>query len=104
MSAYRSIHQESRHPAQGSARFFLGSVATALAAAIFIASAGISISPTRSDAAPARQLVNRFGKADRLLLPSRLPSADIKLPRGCEPLVSALADAELARLARQCVS
>jgi hypothetical protein len=49
-------------------------------------------------------LVNRFGKADRLLLPSRLPSADIKLPRGCEPLVSALADAELARLARQCVS
>ena len=83
---------------------FLGSVATAVVAAILVVGAGISIVPTRSNAAPVEQLVNRVGKADRLLLPVRPTGVDSKLPRGCEPLVSPLADTQLARFARQCVS
>ncbi len=100
----RSIKSEVCRSAHGGARLFIGSLATALLAAFFIAGAGISISPTRSSAAPARELVNRTGKADRLVLRSRSLRVNSKLPSGCEPLVSPLADTQLARLARQCVS
>ena len=89
---------------RGSAQLFFESVATAVLAAFFIAGAGITVSPTSLHAKPARDVVNRIGKADRLQLPPYTPAAGSKLPYGCEPLVSPLASARLARLARQCVS
>lgn len=87
-----------------SAQLLVESVATAFLAAFFIAGAGIAVSPTSLHAKPARDVVNRIGKVDRLQLPSYTPAVSSKLPYGCEPLVSPLASARLARLARQCVS
>ncbi len=100
----QSIKSEVRRSACGGVQLFLGSLVTALLIAILIAGAGISISPTRSNAAPAGELVNRTSKTDRWALRSRSLRMNSKLPSGCEPLVSPLADTQLARLARQCVS
>ncbi len=104
--ARRSI-QSAAHRRIRAPELFLGSVA-ALLAAILLVGAAISVSPAASNAAPATAWVNRTGKADRLVSPSRSlrlnSSLNSKLPRGCEPVISPLADIQLARLARQCVS
>ena len=104
MSAGGLRQLNGRHSTRGGVQVFVGSVATALLVALFIAGAGISVSPTSLYAKPARDVVNRIGKADRLQLPSYVPAVSSKLPYGCESLVSPLANAQLARLARQCVS
>ena len=104
MSAGSLSQLNGRHSTRRSVPVFVGSVASAVLVAFFIAGAGISVSPTSLYAKPARDVVNRIGKADRLQLPSYTPAVSSKLPYGCEPLVSPLASAELARLARQCVS
>ena len=100
----QSIESVVRRAARAGIQLLLGSVATALLAVILMACATISISPTRSYAAPAREFVDRTGKADRLVLRSRSLRLNSRLPSGCEPVVSPLADTELARSARQCVS
>ena len=87
-----------------STQAFCSSVTVVLLIAAVVAGACVSISATRSIAAPAEQLVNYAGKANRLLRPARAMDVKSKLPRGCESLVSPLADAKLARIARQCLS
>lgn len=104
MSASSLSQLNGRHSTRGGIRVSVGSVATALLVAFFVAGAGISVSPTSLYAKPAGDVVNRLGKADRLQLPSSTPAVSSKLPYGCEPLVSPLANADLARLARRCVS
>jgi hypothetical protein len=59
---------------------------------------------------PSVQIVNRAGKGDRLFTRHGVrqiefaPALDVKLADGCEPLVSPLASARLAKVAARCVS
>jgi hypothetical protein len=52
--------------------------------------------------------VNRTSKGDRLPLVKviipRAPAYEARLPDGCDPLVSALTNSHLARIAGRCVS
>lgn len=79
-----------------------------------------SIATARSSSEPSSEIVNRTRKGDRLpLVPAfrlnavdksgeisvpRTPALELKLADGCEPLVSPLAHAGLARVAGRCVS
>jgi hypothetical protein len=54
------------------------------------------------------EIVNRTHKGDRLPLAqvnvARAPVYDLKLPEGCDSLVSSLTRSQLARIAGRCVS
>src|SRR5262245_41631 len=96
------------------AAILVGGLSVALAVLIVGVDFKLSVATARPEIAFAEQTVNRAGKADRLVrasdrnaiirVPSRGPGVDSKLADGCESLVSPLADALFARVARRCVS
>ncbi len=108
----------------GSIRCFKGGLIVAVVFLAFISGLGVSDLDAGPRVAPSSQnvsqIVNRAPKSDRLpLAPAIRPSSvnrasktiaprasasDLKLPNGCELLVSPLANFELARTAGRCVS
>jgi hypothetical protein len=98
------------------AQLFAGSVAAALVALSFFAGMEVSVATARMAAEPSGQIVNRLQKGDRLLGSAAqqnvakkpreftVPRLDLKLPDGCDSLVSPIADDRLARIASRCVS
>jgi hypothetical protein len=68
-----------------------------------------SAATTRSNIDFSAQIVSRTLKGDRLLVQpqssaQRVPTPDLKLADGCDPLVSPLMHSELALIAGRCVS
>jgi hypothetical protein len=120
MPARTSIQFWLRWPTCGGAQLFVGSMAAALVALSFIAGMEVSVATARMRAEPSGQIVNRTQKSDRLLGSSTfqlnvvkqpgavtvpgLPDVNLKLPDGCDSLVSPIADDRLARVAGRCVS
>lgn len=120
MLAYPSRSFGSRRSQQRRTQLFVWSMAAVLIALSFFAGMEISVATTRIGAEPFGQVVNRAQKGDRLpssgalrldavkqprqvTVPS-LPALELKLPDGCDPLVSPIADERLARVAGRCVS
>jgi len=110
--SYRRVFRGSRHLGRG--------LIVAFATLSLITGLGISGLTARSGIEPSGETVNRTLKGDRWSpafrmqtnAPHRPSQTDAplqkasgsKLPVGCEPLVSALAHPELARIAGRCVS
>jgi hypothetical protein len=104
----------------GSSRPFARGLMASVAALAIVSGLFMVDSATRSMADPPAQTVNRALKGDRLPLglaslshvenrpvewPAPRPSiADLKLPDGCEAVVSSIANPELAHIAGRCVS
>ena len=94
-----------------------GSLAGALLVLSTMGALPVSGSASRDAGGLSEGAVNRALKGDRLTVTLMVrtirfrqfearnePIVDVKLADGCEPFVSALADFELARVARRCVS
>ena len=105
---------------RGGARLAAGCAAGALIALSFIAGMEFSVATAQIETERPRQTVDRAQKGDRLpassssqqkaviqpravIVPSR-PARDLRLPEGCDPLVSPIVDDQLARIAGRCVS
>ena len=124
MPAHFSIQSGSRKSMCDSAKLILRGVGSVVITLSIIASLEVLFASGRSGVefsgdAP-RHVVNRTQKGNRLLQASafqltvvknprgvttpRLPTVDLKLPEGCDALVSPIADDRLARVAARCVS
>lgn len=103
----------------GGSRSLVGGLIVSLTALAFIAGLEMSDLSARSAISPIGQTVNRALKGDRLPLTRathldvgmqpfvrapRSSASDVKLPEGCEALVSSVANSELAHIAGRCVS
>jgi hypothetical protein len=109
-----------RPPERGNGHLLFVSIALGLVALYFVAGINVSDATTRVTPKNTEQAVNRTHKGDRLLMApaSRtrllkqpyeiglrgLLAVDAKLPEGCDPLVSPIADDRLANIASRCVS
>jgi len=120
MLAQTSIKSGSFRSAFGGFRGLAGGLIVSLAAASIITGLGMSDLTARTVVDPFGQTVNRALKGDRLPLKPvsrsdvenqpidfRTPrtwTPDLKLPDGCEAMVSSIANSELAQIAGRCVS
>ena len=124
MPAHFSIQTGSRRSTCDSAKLILRGIGSVVITLAIIAGLEVSFASGRSGVefsgdAP-RQVVNRMQKGNRLqqvaafqltvvknpggVTTPRLPTVDLKLPEGCDALVSSIADDRLARVAARCVS
>ena len=97
-------------------RTFAGGVAAVVIVLSIIVGLEVSAAALRAIPEPSEQtsgqVVNRARKGDsqigltgiRKIGPQLTPAPDLKLAVGCESLVSALANAQLAKAAGRCVS
>ena len=122
MLANASASQSRSHrPVFGGSRLLCRGSIVALATLSIITSVGISELTARSGIEPSVETVNRTLKGDRLSpgfriqnnagyrprrinTPFETSSPSSTLPVGCEPLASALAHSQLARIAGRCMS
>ena len=111
----------SHRPVFGGSRLLWRGSIVALTTLSIITSVGISELTARSGIEPSVETVNRTQKGDRLSPGFRIransadklrqintglekTSSGSRLPVGCEPLVSAFAHSQLARIAGRCMS
>jgi hypothetical protein len=99
-------------------RHIISGLGATLALGCLLVGLEVSATTAWSGAEPARHLVNRTLKADRLpLVPVkarknavngpleiRVPRLPAALPDGCEPIVSAIAQSPLSQVPGRCVS
>ncbi len=104
MTTHTSIQSCLRPSASGAAELFIRGMTTVLVALTIIVGVEVLFPTTSSRAEPSGETVNRLRKVDRLPLPLPAPVVDLKLPAGCESVVSPLADARLANVAGRCAS
>jgi len=117
MPVHRSSQSGSVSSAFTSLLLVAGGLTGALAMLAVVVVLFVSESAARSAGAAHGVTVNRTLKGDRMpqlfavhpnagsqALVSRRPELAAKLPDGCEPLVSPLANLQAARVARRCVS
>jgi hypothetical protein len=104
------VHTPTRpvRPMRGGFRY-LGVCGLVLAMVSIVIGFEPSAATTRSDIDFSAQIVNRTLKGDRLLVQPQItvrhvPTPDLKLADGCDPLVSPLMHSELALIAGRCVS
>ena len=124
MPAHFSIQTGSRRSTCDSAKLILRGIGSVVITLAIIAGLEVSFASGRSGVEFSgdvpRQVVNRMQKGNRLQQVSafqltvvkkprdvttpRLPTVDLKLPEGCDALVSPIADDRFARVAARCVS